>query len=225
MPTPEKYKAPFLPGSYYHIVCKSIDGLILFNEEKDYRVFKERFKQFTSAFFEVWAYNLIPNHTHHIIKTRPAQEIAETISGFQKEEQSKAMLRFLDAIKDENSFDEMIERQMNSLLVSYANYCNNKRGRKGGIFQKPFKRIRIEDDSHLQEAIIYTNANAQKHKLVRDFKEHPYSSYADIINGNGQFTEIDKQIGFFGGLDNFINIHKSQVEYYYQHDWPPSKLE
>lgn len=225
MPTPEKYKAPFLPGSYYHIVCKSIDGLILFNEEKDYRVFKERFKQFTSAFFEVWAYNLIPNHTHHIIKARPAQEIAETISGFQKEEQSKAMLRFLDAIKDENSFDEMIERQMNSLLVSYANYCNNKRGRKGGIFQKPFKRIRIEDDSHLQQAIIYTNANAQKHKLVRDFKEHPYSSYADIINGNGQFTEIDKQIGFFGGLDNFINIHKSQVEYYYQHDWLPSKLE
>ena len=58
---------------------------------------------------------------------------------------------------------------MNSFLVSYANYINNKYDRKGGIFQKPFKRIAIEGDAHLQQAIIPDLSD-----LVRsaDFQDH-----------------------------------------------------
>ncbi|MEO6253353.1 MAG: hypothetical protein ABIO79_08620 [Ferruginibacter sp.] len=225
MPTPEKYKAPFYPGAFYHIVCKSIDGVPLFTAEKDYLVFKERFKQFTADFFEVWSYNLIPNHTHHIVKVIPTEVIIQVISSLPVQQQTKAMALFIADSKNDIVFDEMIERQMNSFLVSYANYCNNKRNRKGGIFQKPFKRIRIEDDAHLQQAIIYTNANAQKHNLVTDFKKYPHSSYTGTVTGNNIFIMIKNVLDFFGGLDNFINIHKNQVDYYYQHDWPSSKLE
>ena len=225
MPTPEQYKAPFYPTAYYHIVCKCIDGLKFFNDEKDYHVFKERFKQFTSGFFEVWSYNFLPNHTHHIIKTNSTENITQNIAALQKEKQTKAMLHFLNDAENEILFDEMIERQMNSFLVSYSNYCNNRRGRRGGLFQKPFKRIRIDDDTHLQQAIIYTNANAQKHKLVNDFKNHPYSSYAAIINEDDCVVETQTVINFFGGKENFIKIHKNQVDYYYKNNWPSSKLE
>ncbi|MEO6540661.1 MAG: hypothetical protein ABIN74_06720 [Ferruginibacter sp.] len=135
------------------------------------------------------------------------------------------MILFLADSKNDVLFDEMIERQMNSFLVSYANYCNNKRNRKGGIFQKPFKRIRIDDDAHLQQAIIYTNANAQKHHLVTDFKKYPHSSYTGTITGNNIFIKVKNVLDFFGGLDNFINIHKNQIDYYYLRDWPSSKLE
>lgn len=225
MPTPEQYKAPFCPEAYYHIVCKCIDGLKLFNDERDYQVFKDRFKQFTSLFFEVWSYSLLPNHTHHIIKTKSTENIVQNIATLQKEEQTKAMYLFVKDNQNEILFDEMIERQMNSFLVSYSNYCNNKRGRKGGIFQKPFKRIKIEDDIHLQQAIVYTNANAQKHKLVNDFKKHPHSSYSAIINEDNCFVETGNVINFFGSKENFIKIHIDQVEYYYKNNWPSSKLE
>jgi REP element-mobilizing transposase RayT len=225
MPTPEQYKAPFCPVAYYHIVCKCIDGLKLFIDEKDYLVFKERFKRFTSCFFEVWSYNLLPNHTHHIIKTKSVKIITQHLSALQKEERTKAMLLFLKDDQNEILFDQMIERHMNSFLVSYANYCNNRRGRKGGIFQKPFKRIKIDDDIHLQQAIIYTNANAQKHKLISDFKKHPYSSYAAIIYEDDFFVETRNVINFFGSKESFIKIHKEQVDYYYKNNWPSSKLE
>ena len=225
MPTHEKYKAPFYPGAYYHIVCKSIDGILLFGGEKDYRVFKERFRQFTSGFFDVWSYNLLSNHSHHVIKTKPTEMVLYNISAMPEDERTKSMILFLADGNNEMLIDEMIERQMNSFLVSYANYCNNKRNRKGGIFQKPFKRIQIDDDAHLQQAIIYTNANAQKHKLVQDFKKYPHSLYNDAVTGNDSFTETKSVIGFFGGLDNFINIHQSQVDYYYNYGWPSSKLE
>ena len=56
MPTPLKYKAPFLAEAFYHIVCKSIDGILLFRDPKDYGVFLEKFMQFNSPFLLVWSY-------------------------------------------------------------------------------------------------------------------------------------------------------------------------
>jgi putative transposase len=67
MPTPKTLKAAFYPGAYYHVVCKSIDGLLLFHDNVDYHVFNERFKKFTSDFIDVWSFCLIPNHTHHVV--------------------------------------------------------------------------------------------------------------------------------------------------------------
>jgi hypothetical protein len=39
MPTPPEFKAPFFPECFYHIVCKSIDGINLFREDIDYYIF------------------------------------------------------------------------------------------------------------------------------------------------------------------------------------------
>lgn len=89
--------------------------------------------------------------------------------------------------------------------MCYANYINNKYDSKGGIFQKPFKRIQIEDDGHLQQSIIYTNANAQKHNLVEDYKKYPFSSYQSTIKNDHYFVDSEKVIDF----------HEEQVLYFY----------
>lgn len=170
MPTPKLLKANFYPLAYYHLVCKSIDGLLLFPQTIDYELYKERFKKFTGDFFDVWSFCLIPNHTHHIIKIKSNESIKQFIRELSPGNITSAMKAFYEESDNEIFFNKMIERQMNSFLVSYANYMNNKYNHKGGIFQKPFKRIRIDDEAHLQQVIIYANANAQKHKLVGDFK-------------------------------------------------------
>ena len=182
MPTPEELKAPFISNCFYHIVCKSIDGLPLFHEPKDYTVFLERFKKFNQGFMDVWAYCLMLNHTHYIIKVKPGDSIESYISQLLPENKTKAMVSFLTDTNNESLTDAVIERQMNSFLVSYANYINNKYHRKGGIFQKPFKRIQISNDNHLQQAVVYVHANAQKHGIVNDFREYGYSSYNEAIN-------------------------------------------
>ncbi len=119
----------------------------------------------------------------------------------------------------------MLERQMNSFLVSYANYYNQRYQRKGGLFQKPFRRIEILDDAYLQQAIIYTNANAQKHNIINDFSKYPYCSYQEILQGSGTGIAQKEIINFFGSKEKFETLHKAQVEYYYQKGWPSSKLE
>jgi putative transposase len=225
MPTPSNLKALFVPNSYYHFVCKSIDGILLFKSDEDYHIFKERFKKFMTEFLDVWSYCLLPNHTHYIIKVNSSLRIQENLNKFQQENKTTAMLSFLDNIDDELAFDKMIHRQMNSFLVSYANYYNNKYNRQGGLFQKPFRRIWIDDEAYLQQAIIYTNANAQKHKLVESYKNFTHSSYKEIINKEGYYINAKEVIDFFGGINKFIDAHNNQVEYYYKNDWPNSRLE
>ena len=225
MPTPLKLKAPFLAESFYHIVCKSIDGILLFRDPQDYDVFRQRFLQFNSSFFQIWSYSLLPNHTHHVVKVNTVKAIRSYLEGDKKIQRTVAMNGFLQNPENEKLLDEMLERQMNSFLVSYVTYYNTRYNRKGGLFQKPFKRIEITDDAYLQQAIIYTNANAQKHKLVSDFANYPYCSYLDVMQDRDRWIALNDVIDFFGSKEKFEEIHKIQVDYYYKNSWPSSKLE
>jgi hypothetical protein len=110
-------------------------------------------------------------------------------------------------------------------MVSYTNSINNKAQRKGGFFQKPFKRILIADDSHLQQAIIYVHANAQKHQVINDFTRYRFSSYHEIIKESSIYVKSKEIINFFGNKENFISRHQLQVAYYYSKGWASSKLE
>ncbi len=225
MPTPIEFKAPFCPEKHYHIVCKSNDGLILFRETVDYMEFIERLRIFTRPFMDMWSYSLLSNHTHHVTKIRSIDSIAGYVDQLPKRDQTMTMKAFLKDQVNPALFDAMIERQMNSMLVSFVKYYNNKYQRKGGLFQRPFKRTEIEDDAYLQQAVIYVNANAQKHRLVNNYKTYLYSSYAATLKADNSFVDTKAVIDFFGSLEHFITIHDAQVNYYYATNWPSSKIE
>lgn len=225
MPTPETLKAHFSPVEYYHVVCKSIDGLLLFQDNQDFKIYKERFKKFTGDFLDVWSFCFLNNHTHHIIKTKTSAAIYKFIERVPKKQRTTSMNDFFKECENQLFYKKVIERQMNSFLVSYATYVNNKYIRKGGIFQKPFKRIQIAGEAHLQQAIIYTNANAQKHQMIKDYRKYPFSSYLPLVENDHQWVDAKSVLEFFNGLNNFIFTHNEQAAYFYQKDWPLSKLE
>ncbi len=225
MPTPLHLKAPFHADAFYHIVCKSIDGLQLFYDLYDYKVFLDRFKKFAGDFLDTWSYCLLSNHTHHVCKVKSEAAIENFIGLLAYADKTKAMQAWINDKSNPALLDSLIERQLNSFFASFANYINNKYSRKGGLFQKPFKRLWIYDDAYLHQAIVYTNANAQKHKLVSDFKQYPHSSYHDTINGDGYYVQVAEVLDFFGGVQKFIQIHETQVAYFYKNNWPSSKLE
>jgi len=225
MPTPKKLTAIFYPEAYYHIVCKSIDGLLLFASAYDYKTFQERFKKFMGDFLDVWSFCFIPNHAHLIVKLKSIQSINLFIETLVVENRTKAMELFYINNEENPFYNDMIERQINSFLSSYANYVSAHYNRKGGTFQRPFKRILIEEEAHLQQAIIYVNANAQKHNMVVDYKEYRYSSYNKTLQKDQYNLDANSVLEFFGGIEKFIEIHELQVAYFYAKNWPSSKLE
>lgn len=224
MPIPEQFKAPFEFQKYYHILFRSIDGIPLFKTEKERMFFLEKWKRFTDPVFETWAYSLLDNHTHFIIKVKQQAEVIQTLSALTEDTKTKAIREFLEK-KEGSMIGPIIERQINSFMVSYTNTYNNIIERKGGLFQQPFRRSIIASDAHLQQSIVYVHANVQKHGLQNDFKLHPYNSYHTILEGNSTLINTEAVRDYFGGIDEFISIHSEQVAYFYKHQWPDSKLE
>ncbi|MBY0476527.1 MAG: hypothetical protein K2Q24_02705 [Chitinophagaceae bacterium] len=223
MPVPEQFKAPFEFQQHYHILFRSIDGIPLFKTDKEHLFFLEKWKRFTDPVFDTWAYSLLDNHTHFIIQVKQQVEIIQLLRALTGDETTKAIKEFLD--KKKSLIGPVIERQINSFMVSYANTYNNFIHRKGGLFQQPFRRSAIAGDAHLQQAIVYVHANAQKHGLQNDFKLHPQNSYHTIVEGNNAIINTEAVRNFFGGIDKFISIHSEQVAYFYKHQWPNSKVE
>ena len=225
MPVSEVLKAPFIPEQYYHVVFKSIDGVLLFRDENDYAVFLERLAQFTGFVFDTWAYCQLSNHAHFIMKIKSLESILATLAVTDKSKQTTAMKKLQEEPNGPNLFDAMLERQINSFMVSYANYSKNKYHHQGGLFQKPFKRIQIDTDAYLQMAIIYVHANTVKHKTFNNYKTYFHSSYSAIIKSNGFYCAATVVVEFFGGLNKFVLLHEEQINYYYQKGFPNSKLE
>lgn len=119
-------------------------------------------------------------------------------------------------ISDDISLDSLIERQFNSFFVSYTRSLNILYKKKGHLFDSPFKRILIENETHLSHLIVYIHANAVKHKLVKCIADYSWSSYSSIISDKP--TKLSRQEVFhlFGGKDRFIETHLMQTEYYYK---------
>jgi putative transposase len=224
MPIPEQFKAHFEFQKHYHILFRSIDGVPLFKREKEHFFFLEKWKRFTDPVFETWAYSLLNNHTHFIIKVRQQEEVIQTLRTLTEDAKTKAIREFL-AKKEDSLIGPIIERQINSFMVSFANTYNNIIERKGGLFQQPFRRSLIASDTHIQQAIVYVHANGQKHGIVKDFKEHHYNSYHAILSREEILVNAKAVLDFFEGTEKFISIHAEQVAYFYSRQWPDSRLE
>jgi putative transposase len=225
MPTSIQFKAPFYPGGYYHIVFKSNDGVLLFATEENRSFFLQKFSLYFHSVSDCLAYCLLDNHVHFIIHLRTGPSLQNCISSIVEEARTVSMKRFLIDPNNVNIIEEVVERQVNSFMASYANAYNKTRSRKGSLFQSPFRRVAIKEESHLQQAIIYVHANAQKHGLIRDFKDYKYSSYWEIIKENPLNVLVEDVLKFFGGKELYIRTHQEQVDHYYNKGWPSSKLE
>ncbi len=55
---------------FYHIYNRGINSCSVFIDEENYHFFLSRFKKYLSSFIEVYAYCLMPNHFHFLIRVK-----------------------------------------------------------------------------------------------------------------------------------------------------------
>jgi hypothetical protein len=87
--------------------------------------------------------------------------------------------------------------------------------RKGNLFYKPFKRTEVKKDSHFTQTIIYIHANAQRHKLCRNFAEWHWSSWHSLLSETSTKLKRNEVLEWFGGKEKMIQTHNEMVAYYY----------
>lgn len=98
-----------------------------------------------------------------------------------------------------------------NLMNAYTKAINKKYNRSVSLFEKPFKRIRIENEKYLLNLIIYAHLNPLKHKLNTTFQNYAYSSYSNILNDENQLIITKEIVRLFEDKENFIATHLLKI--------------
>jgi hypothetical protein len=212
MPTPVRLKAPFRFAQHYHLMFQSIDGLILFRSLQHQRLFLKACVCYLKPFFRFRAYTLLSNQAHMVVTTQSEKQITEAISWLPFQDRTRSMSLFQRS-PSEALLNRMLERQVNRMLVSYVNSYNYYEERAGGLFQKPFKRVVLENKEAMKEAIMYVHTCAQLKQLVSDYRAHSAHSWMEILNKNSLLVETDSVLELFEDPETYRIAHQRYIQF------------
>lgn len=219
MPIPEKYLADFEEGEYYHIFNKTNNNENLFQNDENRLFFLRRYRELLSPFLNTYCWSLLPDHFHLLIRVRIITEIKSYLNSLTKQEITSIEKKF---IMKKVALSELIEQQFKRFFQSYAMAYNKMHQRRGNLFYKPFKRLKVLKDSQFTMTIIYIHANACKHGIVEDFTGYQWSSWHTILSEEPTSLMRKEVIDWFGNKEKFIKAHREMVQYYYN---PPTAME
>ncbi|MDL5513408.1 transposase [Arenibacter sp. M-2] len=110
--------------------------------------------------------------------------------------------------------EQKVTQSFSNLFNAYAKAFNKMHNRTGSLFEKHFKRIRIQDTKYLRNLIIYINTNPELHGITEDYKSYKYSSYQTTISiqNSTDLVSIAKEevINLFDDLGNFEYLHEQK---------------
>ena len=192
----EHYYTRFENDGIYHVYNRTVDRKPMFTSSENYAYFIRQFDKYLSNYIKIYAYNLLGNHFHFIIKVNDLTDLTT----FQK-------LSNLELPNKQKTTHDIVSHQFKKFFQSYAMVFNKEQNRIGTLFQTPFKRVRVEDENYLRELACYINTNAQKHSLVKDFRDWKWSSYHNTISNKDTKLLKEELMGYFGDIDNFEYCH------------------
>lgn len=169
----------------------------------------QRYAHHIEPFAETYAYCLLKNHFHILIKTRSENDIRAFLS-----EQSILQKDGTLLPKHQGKSIEWIYgNAFASFFKSYAISINNAYNRTGGLFEEPFRRILVDSDNYFTELIYYIHLNPQKHGFVKDFREYPHSSYHSHLQTAMTKLKREKVMEWFGSKNEFERFHTGNQDF------------
>ncbi len=184
------YSAKLYFGRSYHIFNHSIEEVNLFRRENDYFYFLKLFDRHISPVAYVFAYCLMPNHFHFLVRIKNREEISKN----------------LKINKDESQF---LTRKFSNLFNSYAKTYNKIYRRRGRLFLYPYKRRLISDIDDFFSVMAYIHNNPVHHNFVEKAEDWKWSSFCSFYSAKTAEIirkEIAKE---FKSKDDFIDFHKN----------------
>lgn len=148
----------FEPDKFYHLVNHAVGSENLFRCADNYYYFLNRYAYHTQAVFETYAYCLMPNHFHLLIRVKASEEL-------EKEP------------KFEGNVHKLVMQKVSNWLNGYARTYNIKYKRKGALFIDYTKRFEIESEAYFTTAVNYIHQNPVNHRFVSRPHDWEYSSY------------------------------------------------
>ncbi len=171
-----KYE-PIVSDTYYHIYNQGNNSEDIFLENRNYTYFLRLLGKYISPISEIYAYCLMKNHFHLILKFH------------------------------DNLEHKMISQKLSNFFNTYAKAINKAYGRSGSLFRDRFKRKKIENEAYVKNLVIYVHLNPQHHGFTHDFRSYPHSSYQSYLSALPSKLSRDYILGLFEDIANFEYAH------------------
>ena len=195
-----KYHVPLEAEGFYHVFNRANSNRdLLFVEERNYHFFLHKYAAYLRPFVETYAFCLIPNHFHLLIEVRSEEKIRAYL---EVEKKWKKM--------EKASVEAVLSEAFRRFFISYAKSFNKADKRRGTLFKREFRRVRIDTSHHFFTEVSYIHKNPVKHGLVSSIEEYPWSSYLPLLHGLDEYTSWlrrDKMMDWFEGEENFALFH------------------
>lgn len=208
------YYPALMPGGYYHLFNRGNNRENVFYRSENTAYFLKKYNHYLQPLLDTYAYSLLPNHFHLLVRVKPANEIigvgAAQLPGFKNLEN---LVSLGDGAAIARSISEMVSNQFRLMFMSYAKAINKQEQRVGSLFQKNFKRVGVRSEAHLVNLVLYLHANPQLHGLCDDFREWTDSSYLSHLSERHTRLCRDEVMGWFGGRAAFVQRHNSYIDW------------
>jgi putative transposase len=188
-----------LPSTYYHIFNHANGDEDLFRESENYRYFLQEYYKHINKIADTYAYCLMPNHFHVLVRIKSAEVIATHLPGFKN----------LAGVAASN----LLSKQFSNFFNGYTKAFNSKYGRHGSLFLKNFKKKTFSEKNYLVSAILYIHLNAVKHAFRIHPKDWEWSSYHTLHLDRSNF--IDK---LFSSPEKYLQAHEEKIKSYEEYD-------
>jgi REP element-mobilizing transposase RayT len=188
MPSPP----PLQPNTHYHIFNRGTNRENIFREDENYRYILKLYAHHVAPIAETFAYCLMPNHFHLLIRTKSDQEVSR-----QGLKPSTRLSKLTPA-----------SQAFSNLFNAYTLAFNKRYNRTGSLFEHPFHRIAVMSDAYFTRLIAYIHRNPAKHGFTEDFRLWTYSSYAAILSVQPTQVAREKVLTWFDGSAQFRKSHE-----------------
>lgn len=197
-------------GKYYHIYNRGINREPVFKADEDYHRFITKIWYYLYPAFEVYAYCLMNNHFHLLVRIRSSVQQEELFVRL-KSENAYPLQAFhgLKYMKFKNYNPSL---QVGHLLNSHTKYFNEKYDRTGDLFEGRFRRIEIDSELYLAHSICYIHRNPIHHKITDTYEQYQFSSYNLALKSASTLLEKENLLQIFGSSKNFISAHNEFKE-------------
>jgi putative transposase len=187
------------PSKYYHIFNHANGDDILFRNDENHYFFLRKYQHHISPVADTYAYCLMPNHFHFLVKIKSEAELFVYLKTFPK---FKTLEKFNEL--DDKVISNFLSKQFANLFSSYTQAFNKMYNRRGSLFLKNFKQKEVIDNAYFINLIRYIHANPIHHGFTKNMSDWKFSSYNSFFSEKPTLLNRMDVINFFGGYDLFL---------------------
>ena len=188
-------------NNYYHMFSRANGNEKLFFSEENYRYFLRKLHFHTSKVCQIYAYILMPNHFHLLVKIKDEKAIINAFTDYKKKE--------YDVHNDDLS--DFIMQRFSNFLNGYTKAVNKRQNRKGALFMDYIKRSIANDTADIIKFMFYIHKNAIHHGVTQKLGQWKYDSYNTYLSNMSTKLMREEGIELFGSIASFVEFHQQEI--------------